>query len=73
SVNRVRNKELASRLASLLEGIEFPSSKGKIKDHIQHRSQILQRIEGSMIVWCSDSWGEKKIGSHIICPTSSHS
>jgi len=49
SINRVRNKELASSLASLLEGLEFPSSKGNIKDHTQHRSQILQQIEGPVI------------------------
>ena len=40
------NKELASKLANLLEGLEFPSTKNKIKDYIRKRSQMLQQIHG---------------------------
>ena len=46
SVNKARNKELASKLANLLEGLEFPSTKNKIKDYIRKRSQMLQQIHG---------------------------
>ncbi|HZD36635.1 MAG TPA: hypothetical protein VE130_15635 [Nitrososphaeraceae archaeon] len=38
SVNKARNKELASKLANLLEGLEFPSTKSRIKDHIRQQS-----------------------------------
>jgi hypothetical protein len=47
SVNKARNKELASKLANLLEGLEFPSTKGRITDHMQRRSQMLQQIAGN--------------------------
>jgi hypothetical protein len=45
SANKARNIELASRLANLLEGLEFPVTKSKVKDYIKQRSQILQQIE----------------------------
>jgi hypothetical protein len=47
-VNEARNVELASRLANLLEGLEFPVTKSKVKDYIKQRSQILQQIEGPL-------------------------
>lgn len=43
SVNIARDKKLASRLAKLLEGLDFPAKKSSIKDQIQKKSQ---QIEG---------------------------
>jgi hypothetical protein len=45
SANVTLNQELATRLASLLEGLEFPATKRKIKDHVQMKSQILKQIK----------------------------
>jgi hypothetical protein len=39
SVNEARNKELASRLANLLEGLETPSTKSRIIDHMREQIQ----------------------------------
>ncbi|MGH9979727.1 MAG: hypothetical protein ACRD8Z_28385, partial [Nitrososphaeraceae archaeon] len=44
--NIARNKKLASRLAKLLEGLEFPAIKSGIKDHVEKESQVLQQIKG---------------------------
>ena len=49
SVNKARNKELASKLANLLEGLEFPSTKNKIKDYIRKRSANVT----------ANSWGRR--------------
>jgi hypothetical protein len=38
-LNEARNKELASRLANLLESLKFPSTKSRIIDHIQQQIQ----------------------------------
>lgn len=49
SANIARNKKLASRLAKLLEGLEFPAIKSRIKDHVEKKSQVLQQIEGPIV------------------------
>src|SRR5919106_5047709 len=46
SANIARNKKLASRLAKLLEGLEFPAIKKNIKDHVEKKSQVLRQTEG---------------------------
>ncbi|HZD36988.1 MAG TPA: C2H2-type zinc finger protein [Nitrososphaeraceae archaeon] len=43
SVNKAKNKKLASKLANLLEGLEFPSTKSRIRVHI--RQQLSQQIQ----------------------------
>jgi hypothetical protein len=49
SASITRNKKLASRLANLLEGLEFPAIKSRIKDHVRKKSQVLRHIEGSTV------------------------
>lgn len=36
--NETTNNETASKLANLLEGLEFPATKEQIKDHINRKS-----------------------------------
>jgi hypothetical protein len=57
SVNKASNKEIASRLANLLEGLEFPSTKSRIKDHIRQRSQMSRQIQGEAadLIYGSDN------------------
>ena len=39
--NEATNKPLASKLANLLEGITFPATKEKIKDHLNRKSPAM--------------------------------
>lgn len=39
--NKTTNKKTASKLANLLEGLEFPATKEEIKDHINRKSPAM--------------------------------
>jgi hypothetical protein len=41
--NITTDKEIASRMANLLEGLEFPATKAKIKDHVNN-NKITERL-----------------------------
>jgi hypothetical protein len=41
STNEATNKPLASKLANLLEGLTFPATKEKIKDHLNRKSPAM--------------------------------
>jgi hypothetical protein len=40
-INEATNKDVASKLANLLEGLQFPAAKNEIKDHINRKSPAM--------------------------------
>ena|SRR5919112_504476 len=40
-VNEATNRDIASKLANLLEGLQFPATKNEIKDHINRKSPAM--------------------------------
>jgi hypothetical protein len=48
--NITTDKEIASRMANLLEGLEFPATKAKIKDHINKKKRKFKVMKNDRII-----------------------